>query len=142
MPLLQSRTAPARPPYWPCRQDKQAVNSFFLSTGPASLAFVYQVVCSTWLDTSPNTFLPWFNCKSWQAKEDRLKDGSIGPVENKPTLHRLGPVCCAGHGFGGGYCGSLAKAPASFHDSRRIHTTLFNRHATFYRYTNSVFHGT
>ncbi|GFR42148.1 hypothetical protein Agub_g3000 [Astrephomene gubernaculifera] len=47
-------------------QDKQAVNSFFTPSGPSSLIFVYQ------------------------AKEDKLKDGSIGPVDNKPTLHRLG----------------------------------------------------
>nr|Q39575.1 RecName: Full=Dynein gamma chain, flagellar outer arm [Chlamydomonas reinhardtii]7KZM_C Chain C, Dynein gamma chain, flagellar outer arm [Chlamydomonas reinhardtii]7KZN_C Chain C, Dynein gamma chain, flagellar outer arm [Chlamydomonas reinhardtii]7KZO_C Chain C, Dynein gamma chain, flagellar outer arm [Chlamydomonas reinhardtii]8GLV_AD Chain AD, Dynein gamma chain, flagellar outer arm [Chlamydomonas reinhardtii]8GLV_AX Chain AX, Dynein gamma chain, flagellar outer arm [Chlamydomonas reinhar len=48
-------------------QDKQAVNSFFTPAGPPSLVFVYQV------------------------KEDKLKDGSVGPVDNKPTLHRIGP---------------------------------------------------
>ncbi|PNH08753.1 Dynein gamma chain, flagellar outer arm [Tetrabaena socialis] len=47
-------------------QDKQVVNSFFTPTGPPSLIFVFQV------------------------KEDKLKDGSVGPVDNKPVLHRLG----------------------------------------------------
>ncbi len=73
------------------------VNSFFTPSGPPSLAFVHQASYPLGRGSGVKPLreqltLTVCGPSTPQIKEDKQKDGSVGPVDNKPTLHRLGPV--------------------------------------------------